>query len=234
MRLVGLAVAGVLTAAAPAVAQYVPRPVMPVGPRSAQDVSEIVQAMGLEPVGAPVAHGPFYVQRARDGFGRVLRVTVDARRSQVIAVQAAGQPRGPYASYAPYGAYAGYGPYRGPHAAPGPVDSLEPPGSAMGSRLSPQGAVPPHSASITPDLQAPGAVPAAPKTKSAAVTPQQPQATPTPRKRPSAAPQQAAGSINPPPGEAAAAPQAPPQAAPAAPTDPAKPQITLPPVAPLE
>jgi hypothetical protein len=220
---------GLLIAAAPAAAQYVPRPVVPIGPLPAQDVSEIVQAMGLEPVGAPVAHGPFYVQRARDDFGRVLRVTVDARRSQVIAIEAAGQPRGAYAGYAPYGPYAGYGPYRAPYAMPGPNASLEPPGSVMGSRA-PQGALRPHSASIAPDLPTQPA-PAKPKAKSAAVTPQTP---PTPRKRPAAAPQQAVGSVD--PVQPATAPQTTaPQAAPsAAPIAPAKPDNAMPPVAPLE
>ena len=75
----------------------------------ADDVAEIVQAMGLDPVGHPARSGPFYVQRALDDFGRALRVTVDARRSQVIAVEAAGRTR------APYGTYAGYGRYRRPY-----------------------------------------------------------------------------------------------------------------------
>ena len=88
MRLVG-AVAGLLFAAGPASAQYYgPRPPVPIGPTSADDVAEIVQAMGLDPIGPPVRSGAFFVQRARDDFGRVLRVTVDARRSQVIAVEA--------------------------------------------------------------------------------------------------------------------------------------------------
>ena len=229
MRLLGLALAGVLIAAAPARAQYVPRPAMPVGQQSAEDVSEIVQAMGLQPVGAPVARGPFFVQRARDDFGRVLRVTVDARRSQVIAVEAAGQPRAPY------------GTYGRAYPMPGAEASLEPPGSAMGARVPPHGARPPHSAAIAPDLPTgptPSAVPAKPKAKSAAATPN-PQTAPTPRKRPPAAPPQAAGSVEPMAGEPAAtrssAPQAAaPQAAPAAPAEPAKPQTTMPPVAPLE
>src|SRR5437660_12332383 len=139
MRLVGLGLA-LAIGAGPAWAQGIPRPVMPIGPLPAQDVSEIVQAMGLDPLGAPMRSGPFYVQRAVDDFGRVLRVTVDARRSQVVAVEAAGQPRGAYAGYAPYGPYAGYGPYRAPYAMPGPNASLEPPGSVMGSRA-PHGAL---------------------------------------------------------------------------------------------
>ena len=89
MRLVGVAVAGLLFAAATGVgAISCPRPVIPIGPPSAYDVAEIVQAMGLDPIGPPARSGAFHVQRARDDFGRVLRVTVDARRSQVIAVEA--------------------------------------------------------------------------------------------------------------------------------------------------
>ena len=74
------------------------------------DVAEIVQAMGLDPIGQPVRSGPFYVQRATDDFGRVLRVTVDARRSQVIAIEAAAAPRA-----AATDAYAGYGAHRRPY-----------------------------------------------------------------------------------------------------------------------
>src|SRR5882724_6902499 len=119
MRLVGLAVAALVLGVAPASAQYyIPRPQVPVGPLPAQDVTEIVQAMGLDPVGPPIPRGPFYLQRATDDFGRVLRVTVDARRSQVIAVEAAGPPRGypgntPQGPYAPQGRYAPQGPYAG-------------------------------------------------------------------------------------------------------------------------
>ena len=118
MRLVGLGLA-VAIGAGPAWAQGIPRPVMPIGPLPAQDVSEIVQAMGLDPLGAPIRSGPFYVQRAVDDFGRVLRVTVDARRSQVVAVEAAGAGR------ASNGAYEGrpYRPYPG-YTALGPGDDL--------------------------------------------------------------------------------------------------------------
>ena len=96
MRLVA-AVAGLLFAAAPASAQYYgPRPAVPIGPPSAYDVAEIVQAMGLDPIGQPGRSGAFFVQRARDYFGRALNVTVDARRSQVIAVEAVGPANAPY------------------------------------------------------------------------------------------------------------------------------------------
>lgn len=216
MRLV-VAVAGLLFAAGSASAQYYgPRPAVPIGPPSAYDVAEIVQAMGLDPVGPPARSGPFFVQRARDDFGRVLNVTVDVRRSQVVALEAAGP------AHAPYGRYAGYGPYR--RAYPGyaalPPDDeadLTPPGSIMGTRLAPQVA-PPRSAAVTPQLvPAPHAVapkPAQkPATKSATVTP-------VPRKRPAAAPQEAAGSVEP------VQNTAPPAAAPA--------PAATPPVTPLE
>jgi hypothetical protein len=198
MRLVGLVLAGLLLGTGTASAQYVPRPVVPIGPFSAQDVVEIVQAMGLEPVGAPMRSGPFFVQRAIDDFGRVLRVTVDARRSQVIAIEATGG--------APYGRYAGYGPYRRPHpgyaALPSDDDlDLAPPGSIMGARMQPHAIAPPM-----PPL---GATPKR-VTKSA-------NAAPVPRKRPAAAPQEAAGSVEPLPAQGA----------------PPTPSLT-PPVTPLE
>ena len=208
MRLVGLAVAGLLLGAAPASAQYVPRPVMPIGPSSAQDAAEIVQAMGLDPIGPAVRSGPYYVQSARDDFGRVLRVTVDARRSQVIAVEA-GVPR------ALYGPYAGYAPYHRPYPPRagypmGDDFDLAPPGSIMGAR------VPPHAA--TPSAP-PHAVAPKPATKSA-------NAAPVPRKRPAAAPQEAAGSVEPLSAQSAPAP------AETAPAKPAPSQMT--PIAPLE
>ena len=208
MRLVGLALAGVLVGVVPAFAQYPPRPPAPIGPMATDDVSEIVQAMGLDPVGHPARSGPFYVQHALDGFGRTLRVTVDARRSQVIAVEAAGSTR------TPYGTYAGH-PSRRPYA--GQVRSdfdLAPPGSVMGSRAQ------------THDLPPPSAAAPRPASKSAAVAPQR---TPLPRKRPAGTPEQAsAGSVEP----VAPAPQDTPAQAPAPPAKPAEPALT--PVAPLE
>jgi len=211
MRLVGLALAGVLIGIAPAFAQYAARPPAPIGPMPADDVAEIVQAMGLDPVGHPARSGPFYVQHALDGYGRTLRVTVDARRSQVIAVEAAGSTR------APYGTYAGY-PLRRPYAGGADFD-LAPPGSLMGSRAQPQ-ALPPPSA----------AAPMRPATRSAAVAPQR---APIPRKRPASAPEQvSAGSVE--PVAPAPAQNAPAAAAPATP-EPAKPaEPALTPVTPLE
>ena len=211
MRLV-VAVAALLSAAGPASAQYYgPRPVVPIGPPSAYDVAEIVQAMGLDPIGQPGRSGAFFVQRARDDFGRVLNVTVDARRSQVMAVEVVGHPN------APYGRYAGYGPYRRAPGYPLPPDDeidFAPPGSIMGGRVQPpQAALPqPRSAAVTPHMALPPqAVAPKPATKSAT-------ATPVPRKRPAAAPQEAAGSVEP------VQNTAPPSPAPAA----------TPPVTPLE
>jgi hypothetical protein len=186
MRLVGLAVAGLLLGAAPASAQNIPRPVAPVGLSSAQDAAEIVQAMGLDPIGPAARSGPYYVQSARDDFGRVLRVTVDARRSQVIAVEA-GVPR------ALYGPYAGYTPHHRPYPARaahpfGEDLDLAPPGSIMGARMQPHAVAP---------SAPPHAAPPKPATKSA-------NATPVPRKRPAAAPQEAAGSVEPLPAQGAA------------------------------
>ncbi|HKS60654.1 MAG TPA: hypothetical protein VJT13_03085 [Xanthobacteraceae bacterium] len=207
MRLV-VAVAGLLFAAAPASAQYYgPRPAVPIGPPSAYDVAEIVQAMGLDPIGPPGRSGPFFVQRARDDFGRVLNVTVDARRSQVIAVEATG------AASAPYRRFAGYGPYRRlyPGYPPFPSDDeieFARPGSVMGARMPPPAIAPmPRSAAVTPHSPAPPPVVAPkPATKSAT-------ATPVPRKRPAAAPQEAAGTVEPVPAQNAPAPApAPPSA----------------------
>src|SRR5678815_2117577 len=171
MRLV-VAVAGLLFAAAPASAQYYgPRPAVPIGPPSAYDVAEIVQAMGLDPIGPPGRSGAFFVQRARDDFGRVLNVTVDARRSQVIAVEAVGPAN------APYGRYAGYGPYRRAHPgyAPFPPDdeiAFPGPGSIMGARVPPHVIAPaPRSAAVTPHSPSPApaqnAAPPAPALPSA-------------------------------------------------------------------
>jgi len=207
MRLVA-AVAGLLFAAAPASAQYYgPRPAVPIGPPSAYDVAEIVQAMGLDPIGPPGRSGAFFVQRARDDFGRVLNVTVDARRSQVIAVEAVGPAN------APYGRYAGYGPYRRAHPgyAPFPPDdeiAFPGPGSIMGASVPPHVIAPaPRSAAVTPHSPSPPqAVAPKPATKSAT-------ATPVPRKRPAAAPQEAAGTVEPAPAQNAAPPApAPPSA----------------------
>jgi hypothetical protein len=210
---------------------------MPIGALPAQDVAEIVQAMGLDPVGPPMRSGPFFVQRASDDFGRVLRVTVDARRSQVIAIEAA--PRAPHGmqagypyggSYAPYGRYPVYGAVVPDY----DEGALAPPGSIRAPRAQPPHIQPLHQAAATPGPASPQTVaPRKPAVKSAAVPPLHP---PLPRKRPAAAPQETAGSVEPAPSQDASPENsAPPTAAATAvPATPGKPQAGMPPVAPLE
>jgi hypothetical protein len=216
MRLVALVVAGLVTGAAPALAQYAPRPVMPIGPMPAASVFEMVRQMGLEPLGPPVRNGPVYIQRAADYYGKPLRVVVDARRAQVVSVEPIGGPpalhRGPYAStgtpywrrpYAPYGAM--------------PLDDDDdyaPPGSVV----TPYGH--PPQPGLPPATQA--------KPKSAAVTPGKP---PVPRKRPASAPQETVGSVEPVTPAPESVPAAAPAPAPAPAAKPATPEMT--PVAPL-
>ena len=217
MRRVAFAIASLVAiGATPALAQYAPpRPPVPVGPMAVADVADIVQVMGLDPVGPPVRNGPFYVQRATDDFGRVLRVTVDARRSQVIAIEAAAMARQPLGVHAGQGAYRR--PYPGYAIAPDDDFDLAPPGSVMAPHGQPARLQPPHV--VVPQLQV---RPQRPATKSAAVPPAR---APVPRKRPAAAPEQAAaGTVD---------PVSPPTPAPAAaPAKPAEPALT--PVAPLE
>ena len=213
MRLVTLLAAGLVAVSAPASAQYIPRPMAPIGPLPPESVSEIVRHMGLEPVGAPVRSGPVYFQRAADYYGKPLRVVIDAHRAQVVMVEPMGGPpmlhRGPYASAgAPY--WRRSYPYGMPD-----DDAIAPPGSVMIPHGQP------------PQAGLPPATQPKPSAKSAAVTPSQP---PVPRKRPASAPQQAAGSI-----ESVATPQ--PSAAPivekpANATPP--PANAIPPVTPLE
>src|SRR5437763_1427869 len=182
MRVIALVVAGLLASAAPALAQYEPRPVGPVGPMPTEGVFQMVRQMGLEPMGPPVRNGPVYVQRAADYYGKPLRVVIDASRAQVVSVEAMGGPpaiyRGPYASsgapywrrpYGPYGAVPPYG-----------DEEYAPPGSVMAPYgQQPQPGLPPATRA---------------KPKSAAVTPGKP---PVPRKRPPAAPQETAGPVEP-------------------------------------
>jgi hypothetical protein len=120
---------------------------------------------------------------------------------------------GPYASTGapyyrrPYGGNGSYG------ALPDDDEEFGPPGSMIG----PQG---------YPGLPPQAIPPQKPKAKSAAVTPQHP---PAPRKRPSSAPQESVGSVEPIAPAPQQAPAAPAAAAPEA--KPAKPEMT--PVAPL-
>jgi len=207
MRLV-LAVAGLLLGAAPVSAQYIPRPVAPIGADSAQDAAEIVQAMGFDPVGPAARSGRYHVQRARDPYGRVVRVTVDARRSQIVAVERGGVS----APYAGRGFYRR--PYPGYAAMPQDDEDFAPPGSITGSRPYPPATLPPaRSASVTPNaVLAPNAAPT-PRIAPAVAAPPKPAApktasAPTPRKRPASAPQEAVGSVEPisPPPSAAPVP----------------------------
>jgi len=224
MKLVTLAAAGfAVLGASPALAQYGPygpimRPMMPIAGMPGGGVVAMVREMGLDPIGAPARSGNFFIQRAADYYGRPMRVVVDARRAQVVSVEALNTMgplhAGPYAAayprYAPAiyrrAAYPGYG-------APDGEDL-----DGMAMTLPPQ---------VTPKQG----------TKSAAVSPATP---PVPRRRPATAPQAAGGATEPvrsTPGVAAAPHSValPAPAAEAKPSAPAVPAATaMPPVAPLE
>lgn len=225
MRLVAVALAG-LVVSGPAFAQYYgPRPVAPVGPVAEYDVARIVQRMGLDPIGHPVRSGPVYIQRAADYYGRPLRIIVDPWRRQVVSVETGGPARAYDRRYA-YGA-----PY-GPRAYPAYGDNLAPPGSVMATPGQPP------QAALAPGVQPPAAAAPRPQTRSAAVSPAQ---TPIPRKRPATAPQEAVGSVEPLARQSTPVPAAPQQDAapqntpPAMPPEPAKPAgPTMTPVAPLD
>jgi hypothetical protein len=219
MKLVTLAAAGLFALSVPASAQYIPRPMAPIGPMAPESVSEMVREMGLQPVGAPLGSGPVYFQRAADYYGKPLRVVIDAHRAQVLSVEPVGGPPmmhgGPYASAgAPYWRRPAPYPYGMPD-----EDAIAPPGSVMAPHAQP------------PQAGLPPAAHSKPAAKSAAVTPKE---SPVPRKRPASAPQQTAGSVEP-----VAAPQAPAPVvetpAAAAPSRaPEKPANAMSPVAPLE
>ena len=219
MKLAALLAAGFVVVSAPVSAQYIPRPMVPIGPSSAYDAVEIVEAMGLTPIGPPTRIGAFYLQSARDDLGRMLQVTVDARRSQVVSV-VAGVPRGLY------GPYAGYTPQHRAHRAPAPYPleefDIAPPGSVMGSRMMPGG--------TAPEAMPPATRPK-PAAKSAAATAKEP---PVPRKRPASAPQQTAGSVEPVQDVPQAVPTPVEKPSPMPPAAPEKPANAMPPVAPLE
>jgi hypothetical protein len=190
----------------------------PIGPMPPESVSEMVRQMGLEPVGAPVRSGPVYFQRAADYYGKPLRVVIDAQRAQVVSVEPVGGPPimhgGPYASTG--------GPYwRRPYAYPYGMpndEAIAPPGSVMTPHGQP------------PQAGLPPATHAKPSSKSAAITPKEP---PVPRKRPTQAPQQTVGSVEPlhAPAEASPAAAEKPVTPAAAPQNPA---TAMPPVTPLE
>src|SRR5215212_3904965 len=93
MKRIACAIAGLLVlGVGSALAQYAPRPVMPIGPMPTENVFDMVRQMGLEPLGAPVRNGSVYIQRAADYYGRPLRVVVDASRAQVVSVAPVGGP----------------------------------------------------------------------------------------------------------------------------------------------
>src|SRR3954469_9872789 len=137
MRLVALAAAGLFALSAQASAQYIPRPMAPIGPLPPASVFEMVRQMGLQPVGAPVRSGPVYFQRAADYYGKPLRVAIDAHRAQVLSVEPVGGPMihgRPYASAsAPYWRR----PARYPYGMPD-EDAIALPGSVMAPHAQPQ------------------------------------------------------------------------------------------------
>jgi hypothetical protein len=226
MKVLALAVAGFAALTAPAVAQFIPRPMAPIGLAGA-NVFDMVRDMGLDPIGPPMRSGRFWVQRAVDDDGQRLRIVVDAVRAQVLSVEPLGRMPaaygGPYPVRGPYGY--GYGPRPYPYMMPDD-EAIAPPRSAMAPRGYPLAALP---RGLTPQAGLPP-VSTAPKQKSAAVTPGRP---PVPRKRPSSAPQEAAGTVEPlhaaPQAEAPVTTGSTPQPAPAKPASPA-----MTPVAPLE
>lgn len=55
----------------------------------------IVRSTGLAPIGRPRRHGATYVVHAVDRVGREMRVLVDARYGEVLAVEPAFRPRRP-------------------------------------------------------------------------------------------------------------------------------------------
>jgi hypothetical protein len=224
------------------------RPAMPIAGMPGNEVVGMVREMGLDPVGPPTRSGNFYIQRAADYYGRPMQVIVDARRAQVVSVEALNAPGSihgaPYAAanarYAP-GPYAP-GPYgRGGHPGYGmPDDDFDGPLPAppQGARPAPRADLGPAQAEPHRGVQpmpSPQHVTPKPVTKSAAITPGKP---PVPRKRPAAAPQETAGTVEPLQAkpEAAPAPSASAPATEAKPSAPAAPAaaLAMPPVAPLE
>jgi hypothetical protein len=230
-----------------ALVQYGPfgpvmRPMMPIAGMPGNEVVGMVREMGLDPIGPPTRSGNFYIQRAADYYGRPMQVIVDARRAQVVSVEALNAPGSIHGGpLAPANARYAPGPYgRGGHpgyGAPDDDDFSAPLPAPQGARPAPRadlGPVPadPHRG-IQP-MPLPQHVTPKPVTKSAAITPGKP---PVPRKRPAAAPQETAGTVEP----LQAKPEAAPSAPAAAPATEAKPSVpaapaapAMPPVAPLE
>jgi hypothetical protein len=218
------------------------RPTMPIAGMPGNEVVGMVREMGLDPIGPPTRSGNFYIQRAADYYGRPMQVIVDARRAQVVSVEALNAPGSihgaPYAAanarYAPppygHGGHPGYG-------APDEDNLGGPLPAPQGARPAPRADLGPVQAEPYRGVQPmplPQHVTPKPVTKSAAITPAKP---PVPRKRPAAAPQETSGTVEPlqakpeaMPSPNATAPAT--EATPATPAAPATP--AMPPVAPLE
>jgi hypothetical protein len=233
-------------------AQYGPfgpvmRPTMPIAGMPGNEVLGMVREMGLDPIGPPMRSGNFYIQRVADYYGRPMQVIVDARRAQVVSVEALNAPGSihgaPYpaanARYAPppyeRGGHPGYG-------VPNDDDFDGPLPAPQRARSSPRADLGPMQADPHRGVQPmplPQHMTPKPVTKSAAITPGKP---PVPRKRPATAPQETAGTVEPlqakpeaAPAPSAAAPAPATEATPSAPATPAAPAAAaMPPVAPLE
>src|SRR5258708_39023949 len=101
----------------------------------------MVDEMGLDPIGPPTRSGDFYIQRAADYYGRPRQVIVDARRAQVVSVEALNAPGSIHgAPYAPANARYAPPPYgQGGHPRYGaPRDGVDGPLPALpGARPAP-------------------------------------------------------------------------------------------------
>jgi cell division septation protein DedD len=60
------------------------------------EILTIVRSTGLDPLGQPLRRGSAYVLRAVDGYGEEVRVTVDARRGEILSVQPVVPVAAPY------------------------------------------------------------------------------------------------------------------------------------------
>jgi hypothetical protein len=224
------------------------RPAMPIAGMPGEGVIGMVREMGLDPVGPPTRSGNFYIQRAADYYGRPMQVIVDARRAQVVSVEALNAPGSihgaPYAAanarYAPGPAPGPYGRGRPGYGVPDDDEFERPLPAPPGARPVPRADIGPLPADPHRGVQPmplPQHVTPKPVTKSAAITPAKP---PVPRKRPATAPQETAGAVEPLQAkpEASPAPNVPAPATEAKPSEPATPAApaapAMPPVAPLE
>jgi hypothetical protein len=168
-------------ASSAAFAQMVPYGLMP-----PYRVMALVRQTGLIPVSSPMLSGATYVVRAIDRSGTPVRVVVDGRYGEIIAVRrAAMQPPA-------YGYPRRYDPY-GVESAPPPGYRAYPPSAARPDAY-PPAARPdayPRSAARPDSYPQDSAVPG-PPSGSVAITPARPTRPPVPRARPSEAPASAA------------------------------------------